>query len=465
MTVRRGSRSDRGHGPDSLGPVNDSPVRVGLLGCGTVGSSLIALLERQRASIAARTGLSISITRIAVRDLSRPRDLSLPGDLFTDDAAAVIADPDIDIVVEVMGGIDPARGLVRAALAAGRPVVTANKALLADHGAELFAAADAAGVDLLFEAAVAGGIPLLRPLRESLLGEPVRRVMGIMNGTTNYILTRMTEAGAQYAEALAEAQELGYAEADPTADVGGSDAAAKIAIVASIAFGAEVTASMVDVEGITSVSADDIAFASRNGFVIKLLAVAERTEDLGSPQLAAAVHPVLVPVHHPLASVRESFNAVFVEGDAVGELMFYGRGAGGDPTASAVLGDLIDAAVNLRRGAHASIGSLAVADLRPASRSTSAYYLSLVAVDRPGVLAAIASVLGDNAISIASMSQSAADSDLGGGLGEDEARIDFITHRASRQDLETTLAILRSLESVRRLGSVIRVLSDEEDDR
>ena len=446
----------------SLGPVNDSAVRVGLLGCGTVGSALISLLQRQREVIAARTGLQLEVTRVAVRDLSRPRPEALPADALTDDALGLVTDPDIDLIVEVMGGIEPARALVTAALAAGKPVVTANKALLAEHGAELFAAADAAGVDLLFEAAVAGGIPFVRPLRESLLGEPVRRVMGIMNGTTNYILTRMTEAGADYAEALAEAQALGYAEADPTADVGGFDAGAKIAIVASIAFGADITAAMVDVEGIEAISADDISFATRNGYVIKLLAVAERSESDG--RLAAAVHPVLVPLHHPLASVRDSFNAVFVEGDAVGELMFYGRGAGGDPTASAVLGDLIDASVNLRRGAHASIGRLAPARLRPAEESSSAQYLSLVAVDRPGVLAAIASVLGDNGVSIASMSQSGPDSELGGALAADEARIDFITHRTSRRDLDTTLTVLRSLDAVRRVGSVLRVLSDEEDE-
>jgi homoserine dehydrogenase len=441
--------------------VNDSPVRVGLLGCGTVGSALISLLQRQHDTVAARTGLDIVVARVAVRDLTRTRPIPLPADAITDDPASIIADPDIDVIVEVMGGVEPARSLVTAALHAGKPVVTANKAMLAEHGAELFAAADAAGVDLLFEAAVAGGIPFIRPVRESLLGEPIRRVMGIMNGTTNYILTRMTEAGADYAEALAEAQALGYAEADPTADVGGFDAGAKIAIVASIAFGAEVTAAMVEVEGITAITADDISFATRNGFVIKLLAVAEQSEHDG--RLSAAVHPVLVPVHHPLASVRDSFNAVFVEGGAVGELMFYGRGAGGDPTASAVLGDLIDASVNLRRGAHASIGLLGPARLRPAEETSSAQYLSLVAEDRPGVLASIASVLGDNGVSIASMSQSAPDSDLGGSLAEDEARIDFITHRTGRRELDTTLAILRDLDAVRRVGSVIRVLSDEED--
>jgi homoserine dehydrogenase len=442
--------------------VNDSPVRVGLLGCGTVGSSLISLLQRQNSPIGARTGLDIVVAAVAVRDVSRPRPEAIAEALLTTDAASIVVDPAIDVVVEVMGGIEPARTLVLAALGAGKPVITANKALLAAHGAELFAAADAAGVDLLFEAAVAGGIPFIRPLRESLRGEPIRRVMGIMNGTTNYILTRMTEAGAQYSDALHEAQALGYAEADPTADVEGLDAAAKIAIVASIAYGVDVTDSMVDAEGISSITADDIAFATRNGFVIKLLAVAERFDTEHGDELIAAVHPVLVPANHPLSSVRDSFNAVFVEGEAVGELMFYGRGAGGDPTASAVLGDLIDASVNLRAGAHGSIGSLGAPRIRPSDQTSSAHYLSLVAVDRPGVLATIASVLGDNGVSIASMAQSAADSELGGSLADDEARLDFITHRVGRRELTATLAALRSLEAVRRVGSVIRVLSEEE---
>ena len=441
--------------------MNDSPVRVGLLGCGTVGSSLISLLRRQNSLIGSRTGLDLEITAVAVRDPQRSRSVDLDQATLTADARTVVDDPSIDVIVEVMGGIEPARGLVLAALAAGKPVVTANKALLAAHGAELFAAADAAGVDLLFEAAVAGGIPFIRPLRESLLGEPIRRAMGIMNGTTNYILTRMTEAGADYGEALAEAQQLGYAEADPTADVEGFDAAAKIAIVASIAFGVAVTDHLVDTEGISSITADDIAFATRNGFVIKLLAVAERFDTERGDELSVAVHPVLVPSGHPLAAVRESFNAVFVEGDAVGELMFYGRGAGGDPTASAVLGDLIDASVNLRSGSCGRIGSLGTPQIRPPQESSSAQYLSLVAVDRPGVLATIASVLGDNGISIASMAQSAADSDSGNSLADDEARIDFITHRAAQRDLDATLAALRSLDAVRRVGSVIRVLVEE----
>jgi homoserine dehydrogenase len=309
--------SDRPCSPGSLGRVNGPVVRVGVLGCGTVGSSLIALVQRQRATIASRTGLQLDVARVAVRDRARPRPVDLPAEAFTTDAASIVTDPSVDVVVELMGGVEPARTLVLEALAAGKPVVTANKALLATHGAELFAAAEAAGVDLLFEAAVAGGIPIVRPLRESLLGEPVHRVLGIVNGTTNFILTRMTESGADYADALAEAQALGYAEADPTADVEGLDAAAKIAIVASIAFGADVTAADVVAEGISGITAADIAFAGRHGFVVKLLALAELVDGVDGPEIGVRVNPVLVPETHPLASVRESFNAVFVQGDAI----------------------------------------------------------------------------------------------------------------------------------------------------
>jgi homoserine dehydrogenase len=428
-----------------------------VLGCGTVGSSLITLVQRQRATVAARTGLQLDVSRVAVRDTSRRRPVDLPAEAFTTDAAALVSDPSVDVVVELMGGVEPARTLILDALAAGKPVVTANKALLASHGAELFAAAGAAGVDLLFEAAVAGGIPFVRPLRESLLGEPVHRVLGIVNGTTNFILTRMTESGAEYADALAEAQALGYAEADPTADVDGHDAAAKIAIVASIAFGAEVIADDVVAEGISGISADDIAFAGRHRLVVKLLALAELVEAPDGPEIGVRVNPVLVPDTHPLASVRESFNAIFVQGGAVGDLMFYGRGAGGDPTASAVLGDLVDAAVNLNRGAHASIGTLAPARIRPADESSSAYYVSIQAADQPGVLAAVAGVFGEHGVSIASMEQEGADgtADLGGG----EARIEFITHIALERDLRATLTALRDLDVVRRVGSVIQVLS------
>jgi len=426
---------------------------VGLLGCGTVGAAFVTLLQQQADAVEARTGLRLEVTRVAVRDVSRDRGLALPPAAFTTDVAGVATDPEIDVIVEVMGGIEPARTLLLDAIAAGKPVVTANKELLADAGAEVFAAAEAAGVDVLFEAAVAGGIPLVRPMRESLLGEPVDRVLGIVNGTTNYILTRMTEAGVSYDDALAEAQALGYAEADPTADVEGYDAGAKIAILASIAFGARVTAADVYHEGISGLTADDIAFASRKGFVVKLLAIAEQVPGVAGPEIGVRVHPVMLPATHPLAAVRESFNAVFVQGAAVGDLMFYGRGAGGDPTASAVLGDVIDAAVNIRRGSHASIGALGEVVIRSVAELESEYYVTLDAVDRPGVLAAIAGVFGTHAVSILSMEQE--------GRG-DEARIVFITHRARERDMQATLHDLRGLDAVRRVGSVIRVLGDEE---
>ncbi len=432
-----------------------------MLGCGTVGSSLIALVDDQREVIAARTGLRLEIARVAVRDATRPRSVALAADVMTTDAASIVADPDIDVVVEVMGGVEPAGELLLDAMASGKAVVTANKELLAVAGPEVFAAAEAAGVDLLFEAAVAGGVPFVRPLRESLLGEPVERVLGIMNGTTNYILTRMTEAGADFPAALLEAQELGYAEADPTADVEGLDAGAKIAIVASLAFGARVRAADVACEGISGLSAHDIDFAGRHGFVVKLLAVAERFDGASGPSVVARVHPALVPVTHPLASVRESFNAVFVQGTFVGDLMFYGRGAGGDPTASALLGDLIDAAANLRRGGHASLGTFADVPLFPVDDLASAFYVGVHAADRPGVLATIAGVFSAHGVSIASMEQEGPSPDPTVEPAGAEARIDFITHLARERDLWDTVADLRELDVVARVGSVVRVLGDE----
>jgi homoserine dehydrogenase len=427
-------------------------VRVGLLGCGTVGGALVDLLSRQAEAIESRTGLTLQISRVAVRDLSKDRGLGLPADVFTTDAASVATDPDIDVVVELIGGVEPARDLLLNAIKAGKPVVTGNKELLASHGAEVFAAAEDAGVDVLFEAAVAGGVPLVRPLRESLLVEPVDRVLGIVNGTTNFILTRMAEEGAPYADVLAEAQRLGYAEADPTADVEGFDAAAKIAIIATIAFGVRVVADDVYREGITSITADDIAFAKRSGFVVKLLAVAESFWSAGTAEVGVRVHPVLLPDTHPLASVRESFNAVFVEGSSVGDLMFYGRGAGGDPTASAVLGDLVDAALNRQRDTHATVGHIGTGRIRSIDDLASAYYLSIDTVDRPGVLAAVASVFGAHDVSIASMEQE--------GRG-DAARIVFVTHRAREADVQATVAELRGLDAVRRVNNLIRVLGAE----
>ena len=425
-----------------------APVRVGLLGCGNVGAALVDLVRRRSDDIALRTGLRLEVTKVAVRSTAKERGVELPDGVLTHDAAGLVVDPDIDLVVEVIGGIEPARELILAALKAGKPVVTANKELIANVGAELFAAAEEAGVDMLFEAAVGGGIPVIRPLRESLAGEEIRRVMGIVNGTTNYILTRMTDGGVAYSDALSEAQSLGYAERDPTADVEGFDAAAKAAIIASIAFGVRVVAGDVYHEGISGITPTDVAYAKKMGYVLKLLAIAERHDGA----LGVRVHPAMVPVSHPLAAVRDSFNAVFVEGDAVGELMFYGRGAGGFPTASAVLGDMVDAAVNRRKGSHASVGALGKAVIRPIDEVESAYYLNLDVIDRPGVLAAVAGVFGRHAVSIRSMEQE--------GLGG-EARLVFITHLAREAAVQATLRDLHHLDAVDRITSVLRVIGTD----
>jgi homoserine dehydrogenase len=428
--------------------MSDATVHVGLLGCGNVGAALARLVDEHADLITSRAGVPIEITRVAVQDPTRRRDVKLAPERFTTDAAAIVTDPDIDVVVEVIGGVEPARSLITAALAAGKPVITGNKELIAKHGPELFEAAAAAGVDLLFEASVAGGIPLIRPLRESLAGDRIKRVTGIVNGTTNYILTRMTEEGSSFAEALADAQALGYAEADPTADVEGHDAAAKAAIIATVAFGARVRLDDVHTEGITGITDDDIASARLLGYVVKLLAVAEELDGA----VAVRVHPAMVPLHHPLAAVRDSFNAVLIEGEAVGELMLYGRGAGGGPTASAVLGDLVDAVRNLAAGGKgATLTGLVDRPIRPIGDSESQFYLFMEVADRPGVLAAIAGEFGRHGVSIQSMEQR--------GLGAD-ARLVFITHRAREEDLRATLAALGEVDPVHRVGSVLRVTGD-----
>lgn len=426
--------------------------RVGLLGCGTVGASLVRLLEAQHDQILARTGIDLVVGGVAVRDLTIDRGLDLAPALFTDDPASIVQSDEIDIVIELIGGLDPAGQLTETALKNGKPVVSGNKELIAARGAELFRAAESAGVDLLFEAAVAGGIPLVRPLRESLIGEPIRQVLGIVNGTTNYILTRMTEAGASYEEALAEAQDLGYAEADPTADVGGFDAGAKIAIIATIAFGVSVVADDVHHEGITSVTPTDIEFAKRAGHVIKLIAVAEQHQaGQDGSTVAVRVHPALIPLAHPLAAVRDSFNAVFIEGGAVGDLMLYGRGAGGEPTASAVLGDVIDAALNLSSGSYARFGPLPPARILSIDELRSAFYLTLNVVDQPGVLAKVADTFGRHNVSIRSMEQQDLDS---------AARLVFITHVAAERDVRATLKEFGELEAVRGIGAVLRVVGE-----
>ncbi len=446
--------------PESLASATEAGsdvVRVGILGCGNVGASLVTLIRDHADIIRSRAGIRLDVTRVAVRNLSRDRGLDLPAGVLTNDAEAVVRDPNVDVVVEVIGGIEPARSLILEALKLGKPVITGNKELLANVGKELFDAAEAAGVDLLFEASVGGGIPLLRPLRESLAGERIRRVMGIVNGTTNYILTRMTEEGSSFADALAEAQSLGFAERDPTADIEGFDAAAKAAIIATVAFGAKVVAGDVYREGISDITAADIRAAADLGYVLKLLAVAEEVRTGAgadtSTSLAVRVHPVMVPADHPLASVRGSFNAVFVQGDTVGDVMLYGRGAGGGPTAVAVLGDLIDAAKNLHSGAPgATLGTLARKPILPIDEVQSQYYLTLDVADQPGVLAAIAGVFGRHGVSIQSMQQKGEAS---------EAHLIFVTHLAREAAMTATIHEVRELDPVQRVGSVLRVIGRE----
>lgn len=434
--------------PIALSPMTDhQSIGLGLLGCGTVGQSFCQLIEAQRDEIERRTGLRLEVRRIAVRDTSKSRE-GVDSALLTDSIQEVIEADDVDIVIEAMGGVDPTHDLVLQAFAAGKPVVTANKELLALHGPELFAAADEAGVDLGLEAAVAAGLPFIRALRESLAGERITRVMGIVNGTTNYILSQMSEHGADYGEALAEAQELGFAEADPTADVGGFDAGSKAAIIATLAFREAVRAQDVFIEGIESTTAEDIAKATSLGQVIKLLAIVQRNDD-GS--ISARVHPTLVTNEHPLASVRDSFNAVFVEGDGIDQIMFYGRGAGGHPTAAMMVGDAVDVAMSQRSGCHRGVGPLPDATVRPIDDVESAFYISLDAHDEPGVLAEIANAFGERNVSIRSMEQE--------GLG-DEARLVFITHVAIERDVRETLDALRGLDSVKNVGQVLRAISD-----
>jgi homoserine dehydrogenase len=428
-----------------------SSVRVALLGCGNVGGALAQLLLTRQDDIAARTGIRLELVAIAVADANRTRPAVIPGELFETDAAALVARQDVDVVVELIGGLHPAQDLIEAALRAGKPVVTANKAVLAVSGAELADLADARGVDLLYEAAVAGAIPIVRTLRESLAGEQIVRVMGIVNGTTNFILTRMEEDGVDFADALAEAQRLGLAERDPTADVEGHDAAAKAAILAALAFGSDVVDGDVHREGISGISAVDVAYANRLGYSVKLLAVAELVD--GGPELSVRVHPAMVPKAHPLASVRGAFNAVFVEGAVSGELMLYGRGAGGEPTASAVLGDLVDAARNLRAGAPAPAPKRTSITVRPQHELRSAFYLSMDVTEGLGVLAAVAKVFGDHKVSIRAMEQVGWD---------DEARLIFLTHKAREGDLLGTIDELRLLQAVDRVGGVLRVIGEEE---
>jgi homoserine dehydrogenase len=429
--------------------VSERVLRVGLLGCGNVGASVVRLLHDRADDIALRADCRLRVTRIAVRDPERTREVPIDPSVFTTDAVAIVDDPDVDIVCELFGQREPARSLILRAFGNGKPVVTANKELLANDGNELFDAAAAANADLYFEAAVAGGIPLIRAMKESLAGERIGRILGIVNGTTNLILTQMSERGSSFDDALAEAQALGYAEADPTADVEGFDAAAKCAILASIAFNSRVVAGDVFREGITRVQPQDIADATRLGYVVKLLAIAE----LEGGEVSARVHPAMIPASHPLASVRDAFNAVFLEGPSIGQLMFYGRGAGGEPTATAVVGDLVTVARNLATGGR-GVGCTCALErrIRSMNDTRGQYYLNLHVEDRPGVLAEIADQFGRNGVSIERVWQE--------GSG-DEATLVFITHRAQEGAFQKTVQELRELPAVRAVASVLRVEGEE----
>jgi len=424
-------------------------VNIGLLGLGTVGRGVYQLVCRENTEIVERLGARLVVKRILVQDAAKEREVSFPSDLpdlLTTDYRTVLDDPDIDIVVEVIGGVDIARKLVLGAIERGKPVVTANKELMAGHGREVLEAAAKHGVDVLFEASVGGGIPIIRPLKDSLIGNHVQRVMGIVNGTTNYILSRM-ETGMEYAAALAEAQELGYVERDPSADVEGKDAAAKIAILASIAFNSRVTAEDVHTEGITAITSQDIMYARELGYAVKLLALAKKEKGF----LDVRVHPTMIPLDHPLATVKDAYNAIFVEGDAVGDLMFFGQGAGSLQTASAVVADIFAAAENRRSGVSGRFTCTCFQDyaVKSVDAVESSYYLLIECLDRPGVLAQIAYIFGDNQVSVGSVIQKGATAGV--------AEVVFMTHKVSEGNLRTAIAGVEELGSVSKVRNVIRV--------
>jgi len=423
-------------------------IGIGVLGSGIVGGALLRRLIEDRQALGARTGLDLEVRKVAIRSPKKVRSFPIPGHLVTTDATVVVSDPGVQLVVEVMGGLEPAGELVRTALRSGKAVVTANKELMAARGSELLDEAAKAGVSLLFEASVGGGIPIIRPLTETLAGEPLTRVMGIVNGTTNYLLTRM-EDGAAFDEALAEAQARGYAEADPTADVSGADAVAKAAILASLAFGTVVDPAHVYREGIEHIQSVDVGYASNLGYVLKLLAIADKAPE----GITVRVHPTLVPSAHPLAAVRGVANAVFVQGPEVGELLFSGPGAGGGPTATAVLGDVIDAARELLAGPRVTPRvRFGPGRVRPFEESTTKWYIRLRVIDAPGVLAAIAGAFGEAGVSIKSVWQEGR---------QDEATLLMITHDAVEANLRAAVSSMSDLDVVSEVAATIRVQSDE----
>jgi len=420
-------------------------LKVGMLGCGNVGSQIARLLVANKADLASRSGAQLELVKVAVKDIKAKRD-GIATSLLTDDPYSVVNDPEVDLIIEVIGGISPAKELILAAFKNGKSVVTANKALLAKEGAALYQAAGEANVDLYYEAAVAGAIPILRPLRESLVGDHVTRIMGIVNGTTNYILTKMDESGTAFADALKQAQELGFAEADPTADVEGIDASDKAAILAGLAFHSRVTDKDVYREGITKITATDVKVAKAMDMVIKLLAITELT---ASGEISVRVHPALISRTHPLASVRESFNAVFVEAQSAGQMMFYGKGAGGEPTASAVLGDLVAIARHKVLGGigpkESDYASLKIA---PMGETKTRYLIRLNVADKPGVLESVAHVFASQSVSIQTVRQT--------GAG-DKAELIIMTHTSTESALSATVKELGKLPAVTDVASVLRV--------
>ena len=426
-----------------MSPAN-KPVRIGMLGCGVVGGSVARLLLADTAELSTRAGVKIELSRIAVRTI-RPHEGINPA-LFTTDPFSIVNDPEIDLIIEVMGGIEPARELIMTAIENRKSVVTANKALLASHGAEMFTAAYAKGEDIYYEASVAGAVPIIRPMRDSLAGDFVTRLMGIVNGTTNYILTKMHEDNREFADVLKEAQALGYAEADPTADIEGFDAAAKAAILSGLAFHTRVTVDDVYREGISKITLDDVNIAKSMNHVIKLLAIAELTP---ADEISVRVHPVMLHKSHPLASVRDAYNAVFVEAESAGSLMFYGRGAGGAPTASAILGDVVAVA---RHIALNSVGQretdYADRDIAPIESTKTKFLIRLEVADKAGVLASIATTFANHGVSIQTVNQSGRNSD---------AEVTIVTHLATEGELKSTVASLKAMDIVNNISSVIRV--------
>ena len=445
---------------------NIKTLRVALLGAGNVGSQVARILLEDADALAARTGARLQLVGIAVRNVDAPREVQAPRALYTTDASALVRNA--DIVIELMGGMEPARTLILEAIEHGATVVTGNKALLAVDGPTLYEKADAAGVQLSYEAAVAGAIPILRPITDSLAGDKITRVMGIVNGTTNYILDAMDSTGAQFADALADATRLGYAEADPTADIEGHDAAAKGAILASLAFHTRFALSDVHCQGITGVTAEDIAAAKDAGYVIKLLAIAEtlpnpaagKTDD-GAPALGVSVrvHPTLLPREHPLAAVRGAYNAVFVEAESAGELMFYGRGAGGTPTASAVMGDVVSAARRLVLGGPGRTdSSIDVLPVLPIEAVATRYYIGMDAADQPGVLSKISTLFAEHGVSIETMRQTVhREREEAENAGPGSAELRIVTHRASEAALAATVEAIKGLDVINSVTSVLRV--------